>query len=464
MTSEQTDSPDQQEKTPLQQFLASRNAVILLIVLIVGSLIAICTMGYFLIRSLNDDPVAADNPTPFPTDGLTIVQQGSDVLVVGISDSTTISVTLDSPTLLRLGGQDFPVQAQKISGDGIWSAAFDEESETAVWVYGSIVNYLVGLPASEQNRAMLEAMTPGDQMVLTTQQGLTYAFEFEGRNLVPAGNRDVFSQFNPGITLLLLGEDGEERLVVNGRYIESTATNDSSSGIIQLGETTRLVDSQITVTGASYIPDRPEAPPGFAFFLVDFEIQNVGLTALDTNRFQLTLTDQIGNQYALNPIASQLGNNPALSGFLNAGQTRLATAGYQIPTGLVSTSLNWFVSQPDAGAQVQVTIPFNGGGQAGNLTQISLQSVTVSTDLSSLILTGQIANGGQQPVVVPEGAITLTTPDGSFYLLLSTNPAFPWTVAPGQTAPFSVTFQRPVNTDTAVFTVLNQPFQLQNLR
>jgi hypothetical protein len=66
--------------------------------------------------------------------------------------------------------------------------------------------------------------------------------------------------------------------------------------------------------------------------------------------------------------------------------------------------------------------------------------------------------------VVTEREISLGTADGSTYLMLSTNPAFPWAVAAGQTRQFTVTFQRPLQSDSAIFTVLNQPFQLSNLQ
>ena len=113
---------------------------------------------------------------------------------------------------------------------------------------------------------------------------------------------------------------------------------------------------------------------------------------------------------------------------------------------------------------MQVTIPFSGGAQAAGNAQVTLSQVLVSSDLTNLVLTGQVANLGTQPLSVAETAISLRTDDGSVFLLLSTNPAFPWTVGPGQAVPFVLTFQRPMTVDTAVFTVLNQPFQLTNLR
>jgi hypothetical protein len=123
----------------------------------------------------------------------------------------------------------------------------------------------------------------------------------------------------PGITLILLGSDGNERLVVRGRYVVSAA-DDVMENIVGLAETAQLGNLQISANSTTYIADRAEIPAGFAFFLVDFTIQNVGLTAFDTADLQLGLNDGLGNQYALSPAAGQLGARPPLTGFINANQ------------------------------------------------------------------------------------------------------------------------------------------------
>ena len=429
----------------------------------VVALLAVVVLTVILLRQGQDDEVDAavsGTPTPFGNDaddGLF----GGDPLVVGMSESATISVTLESPVTLGLAGEQFNVQTQVIGADGTWVPATDDAG-TAVWVYGSIVNYLIGVPDSDENRALLEGLAPGDEMMLTTRAGTRFTFSFNSRTTVPVTNRDVFAQTTPGITLVLLGSEGTERLVVNGRYVVAEA--DSQVGnVVNLGETAQLENVQITVNSTTYIADRAEIPPGFALFVVDYEIQNVGLTALDSGSLQLGLVDNLGNQYVLNPLATQLGNFPTLAGFLNANQVTQASAGYQIPLGLESDTLSWVVTNSNSGAQVYVTLPFTGGAAAAAGSSVTLARVDVSTDLTSLILGGQVTNLGTQPVVITESDVSLQTQDGSIYLLLSTNPPFPWTVPPGQTLQFFLTYQLPP-TDAAVFRVLNQGFQLTGLR
>jgi hypothetical protein len=261
-------------------------------------------------------------------------------------------------------------------------------------------------------------------------------------------------------------EEGEDqRLIASGRYLltESNGGASSSSSTVNVGETAQLSDVQVTVTGVSYLPDDPNSPPGFAFFVVDFQILNAGTTAIDIGTLQLTLIDEIGNQYALNPVASRLGEYaPLTGGFLNAGEALPISVGYQVPEGLVSTSVTLTVKRTDTGEQVQVNIPFTGSSALQNTT-ITLQSVEVSADLTSMNLVGQINNNGDQPVIVTQEDVWLRTTDGSSYLMLSTNPAFPWSVPPGQTLQYGVTFQTPIGAETAIFNVLNQSFALTNL-
>jgi hypothetical protein len=307
-------------------------------------------------------------------------------------------------------------------------------------------------------------LQPGDEIVMTKGDGSTYTFAVSGRQVVEQSNRDIFAQNTPGITLVLMepgNSTNQQRTVVQGRYVVAETSAEGANPVVEIGETAQLNGLQITVIGASFVFDRPEIPPGFAFYLVDYQIQNTGATAVDTSRLRLVLADQVGNQYALNPTASQLGNNPMLAGLLAAGQTVQATAGYQVPVALNSANLRWVVSHTDTDAEIQVNIPFGAGDEAGQ-AQITVQQGTVSLDGASLLLVGQITNLGSQPLVVENTDLRLES-EGTIHLLLSTNPGFPWVVGPGQTLPFSVTFQRPVGS-SAVFSLLNQPFQLNGLR
>ncbi len=461
-------SEESQNETSSSSLLSGRLPIILLIGLVVISLMAVCGLGYALFQSTGENASDAETaePTPFPEAGGSAPSGGSEseAIVYGISDSTTVSVTLDAPLALSVGGRSLVVQTVKITPDGTWSPPISGE-DTVGWVYGSIVNYIMALTPEGENKALLESLTPGEQMVITTQSGAEFVYEFESSSLVAVNDQSSFTQLTPGLTLVLLEEGEDQRLIANGRFLltESAGGPDNSGSVVGVGETAQLSDVQVTVTGVSYLPNDPNTPPGFAFFVVDFQIFNAGTTAIDVSTLQLTLIDEIGNQYALNPVASRLGEHaPLTGGFLNAGDSLSVSVGYQVPDGLVSTSVTLMVKRTDTGEQVLVNIPFSGSNAVQNTT-ITIQSVEVAADLASMNLIGQIINNGDQPVVATQGDVWLRTADGASYLMLSTNPAFPWTIPPGQTLQYSVTFQTPVGADTAVFNVLNQSFQLTNL-
>ncbi|MEM7332485.1 MAG: DUF4352 domain-containing protein [Chloroflexota bacterium] len=444
---------------------SSSNRLVIILGIIAGAaLLGVMILTFFLISDRQEGGAEVNTPpTPFPEtvtiDNSTTIVTGVDT---GIDGSGSISVTLDAPLELIVGNKAFAVRSEQVPANGEWAPTVSTSNQ-AVWVFGSIVNYVVGIADNAENRALLENLQAGDEMTMSTQLGTTLTFTFETHQVVSRQNTDVFRQTRPGISIFLVGSEGDERLVVNGRHVVTEA-DDSFGNVIGLGETAQLEDLQFTVPSVAYVPERPEVPPGFAFFQVDYDVQNVGLTAFDTSVLEFTLVDSVGNRYALNPVASQVGNFPALSGFVNSGAIMQATAGYQIPIGLSSDALSWVVTKVDSGSQLQVTIPFTSNPVTGSQsTQISLNRAEVGSDLTTLILGGQITNLNTQPIVVTDEDIELLGADGAGYLLLSTNPPLPWSVGAGEAFQFNLIYQPPV-TDTAVFTIFNQSFQLAGFR
>lgn len=428
------------------------------IVAILGFLCVLCLLIVLLTRQFffDDTPlVATETAVPTPTALTTIAT--SEPQVVGVSNSGTISVTLGTPVLLRLAGQEYDLLTDPIGADGVWKPTVRGEGQAA-WVRGTVVNYVIGLPYNSQNETLLSQLTPGQEIQLTTNGRTHFTFTFAERTMLSVNDRSVYAQQTPGITLILLGPDGSERLVVRG-IAQSSEADNSPQNMVEIGHTAQLDNFQITTNSAIYISDRAEIPSGFSFFQVEYAIQNVGLTAVDTSNLDMTLLDDLGNRYALNPLASQSGNYPVLNGFLNANQTTTAVAGYQMPVGLNSETVRWVVTNRETGAQLFVSLPFTGGATAVQAASSSLFRAEVSTDLTSLNLGGQITNLGTQPLVITESDIRLSTPDGAIYLLLSTNPPLPWTVTAGQTVQFFLTYQRPSG-GNALFRVLNQEFQI----
>ncbi len=442
----------------LRPLLSNQPALIVVIIATVGSLALLCLFAYLLTRSDEET-----EPTPTPSE---IIESEVDTDIfeyVAVSDSGAISVTMETPIFIRIGGEEFTVQAEVVPEDEPWDPEVPNET-TAIWVYGSVINYIFGLDNTKDNKELLESMALGDEIVLTSRSGASTTFTLSSRQSLSRANRDTLAQRSPAVTIILDSDDPEElRLTVKGRYAASDLKNVSvNEQVVELGETAQLEGLQITANSVSYQAGRVEVPNGFMFYTVDYQAQNVGVARVDSGQLNMVLIDDLGNQYALNPIASQLGNYPMLSGTLEPGETSIATAGYQIPLGLNSRFLRWQVSRLDSGSQIQVNIPFAEQQAAAQQANTQIQEANISEDGSSLIIVGQITNFGEQELIVDVGDLSLTS-QGTVFLMLSVNPSFPWRVGAGQTIQFLVTFQRPL-ADTAVFTVLNQSFQLTGLR
>ena len=462
-----TDSPtdDEQpgsESSDMSQIRSTYNErrplVIVLGIAAVG-LILLCLFAYLLIR---DDE--SEEPTPTPTTAAVESEVNTEVVVIeAVGATESLTKTVESPIFLNIGGIEFSVKAEVIPEEGPWDPRPPNDT-TALWVYGSVINYVFGLDDTAENRGLLEALNAGEEIAITTRNGITTRFVVTSRQMVTSDDRNIFAQQQPQLTLVLIEEDLEqERMVVQGTFTSSETPDDIKPGsVVDMGQTAQVEGLQITVSGVRFQVDQSGIPSGFAYYQVDYQVQNVGTVPVNSDLLNFVLVDDLGNLYALNPTVSQSGNNPILSGQVVPGQTIMATAGYQIPAGITTTTLRLQVTNVNTGSQIQVNIPFEEGGAAEEQAVVQIQEATVSPEGSNLIITGQVTNLGQQPLVVEVGDVTLSS-SGTVYLMLSTNPAFPWIVAPGQTLLYQVTFQRPF-TESATITVVNQSFDLSGLR
>jgi hypothetical protein len=386
------------------------------------------------------------------------------VLDIAISDTAPITLTLNAPISLQLDNQPtIPVQPQTIDpSQPQWLSG--GEDIPALWAAGTVINYVIGLPGTPNNRTLLEQLPPGARLAFTTQGGQLFEFVMTQREWRTQPFAELLVQNRPGLTLLWLGDAGNgATLVIQGEYIlpEEQTSTAGERLVVELGQPAQLGDGRITVTGATHLTDNPTIPNGFAYYLIDYTLENVGTAPLDSGLWQFNLVDDFGTRYPLNPQAASQGNYPPLPNIIQGGGTAQATAGYQIPLGLNSTMLRWLVNRVDTAGTIEVQIPFNQSGSS-EAVQISLQQAGMNADTTGLIIQGQIVNQGSLPVTINATDITLEAM-GISYFMLSTSPAFPWIVTPGQPIPFQLTFQRP-NNETATLTILNQAFLLSGLR
>ena len=97
----------------------------------VVALLAVVVLSIILLQGRGEDGDTAVSGTPTPFASGEESALAGDPIVIGMSDSATISVTLDSPITLSLPGQQFNVQTQIIGADGTWTPTATEPA-TAV--------------------------------------------------------------------------------------------------------------------------------------------------------------------------------------------------------------------------------------------------------------------------------------------------------------------------------------------
>lgn len=100
------------------------------------------------------------SPTPLPT--------LEAELLADIVDSSGVRTGLVVPRTLEISGVTFVVQPVQIDSGG-WTLPYEERA--ASWVYGTVVNYVMGIAASEANKALLAELRPGDELLLRTSTG-----------------------------------------------------------------------------------------------------------------------------------------------------------------------------------------------------------------------------------------------------------------------------------------------------
>ncbi len=365
------------------------------------------------------------------------------------------------PKTLRLRSRSkslVPVNVDK----GDWQPT--AEIEQAEWVFGTLVNYVIGLPASQENSDMLQAMSEADEVVLDLSNGQSLTFQYTGRQFVSVGSIDIFAQTRPGLTLVLLGDNTDQRVVVNANYVPDSEVGKAvPSSLAQINTPIELGGAKVTVTSARLVVNAPGVTVGSAFYMVDFTVENIGADVLDAANFIVELQDYANQKYRLSDAASAIGPNPAPKGQLLPGIAASFTAGFDVPANVTGPVLVWsFKPTAQFKAQASVAVPLVGPTPTPDpRTKLVVQITQAyfNTDQTELIIVGGVGNTSGVPVSINASDISLSTPDGVFGTIRGSEPPLPFNVGPGQTLTFSLRFGRLPGT-SAILKVLLSSFQL----
>ncbi|MBN1890465.1 MAG: hypothetical protein JW850_20900 [Thermoflexales bacterium] len=402
-------------------------------------------------------PVSTLTPAPLTTPGATIeppVITGGDT-----------QLPLAAPTSLIIQQRTFAVTAVEIQ-QGQWKHR-SGQPDSAQWVYGTLINYVLGLEASPENTALFQTLSEADtlQLVLANQRILT--FQFSGRLWVEQNAAsELFQQFRPGLTLALLGDEGAKRLVITASYVSGAEPTPSTGVVATIGTAVQVGEARVSVLSGELIKQSPALPVGFAYYLVDFRVECLGPNTLDASMFQMDLIDGENRPYALSIQASQLGQHGPAGGQLSPGQVLTATAGYLVPQAISGPAVVWsFSSRPGLQAPARFQLALVEPIPTPNprsLARIQIDSVGYSHDTTEILIAGGIGNPSDQVVLVAAEDVVLES-GGARMSLNAADPVLPWNIAPGESRAFTLRYPR-MAPGIATLHILQWSFELSGLQ
>ena len=122
------------------------------------------------------------------------------------------------PETLEVAGVPFRVYPSGMSG-GRWD--YQPVEGTASWIAGTVINWSFGVPALENNRALIKSLERAQDgetaALLRMSGGVVRHFRLNRPVQIERQQIEVFLQNQPGITLVMLGdEQGPKRWLVRG--------------------------------------------------------------------------------------------------------------------------------------------------------------------------------------------------------------------------------------------------------
>jgi hypothetical protein len=421
-------------------------------------LVLLCVAVVVVLVSRRSTSVAG-RATPTPAPGTPVPGQ-----IISPGPGGTVPLTLTAPSAIEFGDHKFEVLPVEVT-KGAWPYQHGHPDK-AVWVFGTLINYVVGLEASQDNTRLLESLKEGDLIELTTYGGKTFSFRYSGSQRVTVDQTDVFRQLRPGLTLVLLGEKDEKRLVVSASYVVENEPSPSGQVAAKVGTPVNVPGAQVTALGGKLVKDVAGLPAGNAYYLADFSVTRLGSGALDASLFQLELLDVSGKRYELSIQASLAGTYGPPGGQLLPNTTLTATAGFVVPEALPGTAvILTFSPQVGTQAPARFQLPIAGPPPTPDpraLVTVQVVGARYSDDATEVIVSGGIGNTSKEPLTVSLSDISLQA-GGTLVPVKTTEPELPWTLQPGQNLAFTVHFVRPP-AGTAIFKMMQSSFELGGLQ
>ena len=382
-----------------------------------------------------------------------------------VRTTPTPDALVSRPVSLSIKGTAFEVKPVTVDNDR-WQVT-NAGAGIAEWVYGTVVNYVIGLYPTDDTTNLVNGLADGDPISLKMSSGAQFNYKVSGRQHVPVDSvADLFRQLRPGITLVVLGEGGPERLVVIGTYdVDREPIADVQGNLISIGAPTQIGDWRVTILSGQLAPDPGD--PAQAFYYVTFNVEYLGAEPTSADAFEMKLIDGVRAEYIIDRAVSNNGPYGPPGGLVAPRNPTSFTAGYRVPSNVPGPALVWvFKPSADADLEGRFEVPIiKPTPTPVPNTQITVQinGASLSEDQSLLVISGGVGNAANQPVTISQIDVSLSTADNIFSDLRNADPPLPWTILSGQTMAFRLQFARPPGL-VAILRIVTLQFELSGLR
>ncbi len=376
---------------------------------------------------------------PLIPESLTVLQE----------DNTPLRTLV--PTQVSIGGTVFPVVAV-LPEQGRWPLPA-EQDQLGVWIYGTLINYVIGLPYTANTENLLSGLTSGERITLTLENGTALVFGSPQVKRVAPDDTSPLAQDTPELTLLTLGDDSSNRLVVKARYLPENVVpvdEQNADGIV------------VRILRADVAQGVAPAEADSAYFVVEFELTNTTASAVDPTFFDMVLEDGRGQRYILNDTATSKGSYGRLTLPVLAGASVSGSAGYVIPR-QITTPLVWiFRADVTSADAVRFVTSYTPPAPTPAVPDVELQEAFLDANRNVVVVSGTVYNDGGLSLSVGAESVEMTSSGGRSTLVAST-PLLPWTITPDGYQDFELQFQVPADVESVLLNVLGFTFEIEGL-
>lgn len=438
-----------------------------LILFSVMGLIVVCGLSCFIfsLALLSSGPLV---PGPGPTPQVTAAPAEPTRMPTPANpvkaNDTPLPVV--APTKLTIRSASFAIEPLRLDR-GQW--VYDRNKQkTVFWASGTLINYVMGLHASNENKIVFDALAAGDLIVLDTSVGPQRFRVAELQQIRVDDDAPFRNQLAPQLTLVLLGESGNQRRIAVAKYTDEGTPNT----LVSSGVPVNLGDAQVKVTD-SRVVQGPAA--GLAadrnLYQVNFHVTNLTTRTLSADQFTSQLIDAAGGKYAVSqPGSSAAGALGWARGVLAPSQTVSATAAFDVPASMPGGKLEWtFALETSTPYLARVSIPYRQlvvaptpAPTQAPVAEVTVLGATLSPEGNELRVVGTVRNLTGNFVNVSQRDVSLTSGQTS-NLLNTTLPAMPWSIPANETLAFQFSFSRPPGGQPAIFTLLGRSFEIGGL-